>query len=147
MVCLPVPDCRYPVDVNVLHSICNPYGTVLRIVIMRRRGVQALIEFEDVGAASRAKDALHNQDIYAGCNTLKVEFSTSERVNVRYNTEDMFDYTGANQQGQPPQRSNSFSQQQQQFPGAIPSPIPLNVVFSTLYTRCRAFLKHRRLLA
>jgi len=105
--------------VNVLHSICNPYGSVLRIVVMRRRGVQALIEFDDVGTATRAKEALHNQDIYAGCNTLKVEYSTSERVNVRYNTEDMWDYTGQNLQNAPPQRSNSFSQPGN-FGGALP---------------------------
>ena len=96
--------CRHPVDVDLLHAIFKKElgvnGSVLRIVVMRHRGVQALIEFDNVGTATRAKEALHNRDIYGWCNTLKVEYSASERVNVRYNTKDMRDYTGLNLQNE-----------------------------------------------
>ena len=28
-----------------MHTICSPYGTVLRIVIFKKNGVQAMVEY------------------------------------------------------------------------------------------------------
>ncbi|KAF2897417.1 hypothetical protein ILUMI_08743 [Ignelater luminosus] len=35
----------YPITVEVLHTICQPSGNVLRIVIFKKNGVQAMVEY------------------------------------------------------------------------------------------------------
>lgn len=58
-----------------MQTICSAYGQVLRIVIFKKNGVQAMIEFENVECATRAKQSLNGADIYSGCCTLKIEFA------------------------------------------------------------------------
>uniref|UniRef100_A0A1B6DH03 RRM domain-containing protein n=1 Tax=Clastoptera arizonana TaxID=38151 RepID=A0A1B6DH03_9HEMI len=65
----------YPITVDVLHTICSPIGQVLRIVIFKKNGVQAMVEFDSIETAKRAKENLNGADIYSGCCTLKIEFS------------------------------------------------------------------------
>ncbi|KAK8774294.1 hypothetical protein V5799_011172 [Amblyomma americanum] len=35
----------YPITVDVIHTICTPSGKVLRIVIFKKNGVQAMVEY------------------------------------------------------------------------------------------------------
>lgn len=65
----------YPITCDVIHQICAPSGKVLRIVIFKKNGCQAMVEFDSVESAKRARMALHGCDIYSGCCTLKVEFA------------------------------------------------------------------------
>ena len=58
-----------------MQTICSAYGQVLRIVIFKKNGVQAMIEFENIECATRAKQSLNGADIYSGCCTLKIEFA------------------------------------------------------------------------
>lgn len=60
---------------DVIHTICNPSGKVLRIVIFKKNGIQAMVEFESLEAAKRARNALNGCDIYSGCCTLRVEYA------------------------------------------------------------------------
>jgi len=83
----------YPITTDVLHKIASPFGSVQRIVIFRKNGVQAMLEFDNVQSAVRARAGLNGADIYAGCCTLKIEFSRSEKLNVRRNDDDQCDYT------------------------------------------------------
>uniref|UniRef100_A0A1A9ZR71 RRM domain-containing protein n=1 Tax=Glossina pallidipes TaxID=7398 RepID=A0A1A9ZR71_GLOPL len=62
-------------DMDVLHKICNPHGQVLRIVIFKKNGVQAMVEFDSLDAATRARENLNGADIYSGCCTLKIDFA------------------------------------------------------------------------
>ncbi len=87
---------NYPITCEVLNTICSPYGEVLRIVIFRKNGVQAMVEFETVDYAIAAKENLHGCDIYSGCCTLKIEFAKPTRLNVYKNCQDSFDYTNPN---------------------------------------------------
>lgn len=110
----------HPVNPDVLNQICRRFGNVLRVVMMRRRGVQALVEFETVEVATQAKMALNNECIYEGCCQLKIEFSTAEKVNVKHNNdpETMLDFTmpmtvSAQSAGIP--SSGGWGQQQQQY--------------------------------
>jgi len=48
---------------------------VQRVAIFRKNGVQALVEFDSVASAQRAKQHLDGADIYAGCCTLKIEYA------------------------------------------------------------------------
>eukprot|EP00117_Sycon_ciliatum_P036218 scpid69652/ scgid27300/ Heterogeneous nuclear ribonucleoprotein L len=85
----------YPITASVLHSIAQRHGEVQRIAIFHKNGVQALVELATVEQAVLAKETLDNADIYAGCCTLKIEFSKADRVNVSVNNEESWDYTGS----------------------------------------------------
>ncbi|KAM4695402.1 heterogeneous nuclear ribonucleoprotein L-like [Discoglossus pictus] len=83
----------YPITVDVLYSVCNPVGKVERIVIFKRSGIQAMVEFDTVPSAQKAKAALNGADIYAGCCTLKIEYARPTRLNVIRNDNDSWDYS------------------------------------------------------
>ncbi|XP_044571324.1 heterogeneous nuclear ribonucleoprotein L isoform X7 [Drosophila ananassae] len=84
----------YPITVDVLHKICHPHGQVLRIVIFKKNGVQAMVEFDNLDAATRARENLNGADIYAGCCTLKIDYAKPEKLNVYKNEPDTsWDYT------------------------------------------------------
>ncbi|XP_076585521.1 heterogeneous nuclear ribonucleoprotein L-like isoform X1 [Chaetodon auriga] len=83
----------YPITTDVLYTVCNPVGNVLRIVIFKRNGIQAMVEFESVEDAQKAKLALNGADIYAGCCTLKIEYARPNRLNVVRNDNSSWDYT------------------------------------------------------
>ncbi|XP_062134825.1 heterogeneous nuclear ribonucleoprotein L isoform X15 [Drosophila sulfurigaster albostrigata] len=97
----------YPITVDVLHKICNPHGQVLRIVIFKKNGVQAMVEFDSLDAATRARENLNGADIYAGCCTLKIDFAKPEKLNVYKNeTDTSWDYTLSTGEIQPTQPHN-----------------------------------------
>uniref|UniRef100_A0AAQ5X673 RRM domain-containing protein n=1 Tax=Amphiprion ocellaris TaxID=80972 RepID=A0AAQ5X673_AMPOC len=79
----------YPITTDVLYTVCNPVGNVLRIVIFKRNGIQAM----SVEDAQKAKLALNGADIYAGCCTLKIEYARPNRLNVVRNDNTSRDYT------------------------------------------------------
>ncbi|XP_038109747.1 heterogeneous nuclear ribonucleoprotein L isoform X6 [Culex quinquefasciatus] len=84
----------YPITVDVLHTICNPNGPVQRIVIFKKNGVQAMVEFDSIDSATRAREALNGCDIYSGCCTLKIDYAKPEKLNVYKNdTDSSWDYT------------------------------------------------------
>lgn len=60
---------------DVLHKICHPHGQVLRIVIFKKNGVQAMVEFDSLESATRARENLNGADIYSGCCTLKIDYA------------------------------------------------------------------------
>ncbi|XP_063543498.1 heterogeneous nuclear ribonucleoprotein L isoform X2 [Cydia strobilella] len=110
----------YPITVDVIHTISAPHGQVQRIVVFKKNGVQAMVEFECVESATRAKEALHGCDIYSGCCTLKIEYAKPERLNVFKNDQDSWDYT-LSEDVQPVQRSAPLLQSPQ-YTGGRPQP-------------------------
>uniref|UniRef100_A0A8C7J3L8 Heteroous nuclear ribonucleoprotein L2 n=1 Tax=Oncorhynchus kisutch TaxID=8019 RepID=A0A8C7J3L8_ONCKI len=88
----------YPVTTDVLYTVCNNCGPVQRIVIFRKNGVQAMVEYPLL--AQRAKASLNGADIYSGCCTLKIEYAKPTRLNVFKNDQDTWDYTNPNLSGQ-----------------------------------------------
>ncbi|XP_019941728.2 heterogeneous nuclear ribonucleoprotein L-like isoform X1 [Paralichthys olivaceus] len=90
----------YPITTDVLYTICNNCGPVQRIVIFRKNGVQAMVEFDSVQSAQRAKASLNGADIYSGCCTLKIEYAKPARLNVFKNDQDTWDYTNPTLSGQ-----------------------------------------------
>ncbi|XP_055368231.1 heterogeneous nuclear ribonucleoprotein L-like isoform X2 [Betta splendens] len=90
---LSVQNPLYPITTDVLYTVCNPVGSVSRIVIFKRNGIQAMVEFESVEDAQKAKLALNGADIYAGCCTLKIEYARPNRLNVVRNDNSSWDYT------------------------------------------------------
>jgi len=56
-------------------------------------GNQALIEMESPEMAIEAKNALDGQNIYTGCNYLRVQYSALPNLEVTQNSEKSRDYT------------------------------------------------------
>ena len=83
----------YPITCDVLHTIASPFGSLLRIVIFKKNGVQAMVEYDGQESAQRAKETLHGCDIYSGCCTLKIEYAKPTKLNVYKNDTESFDYT------------------------------------------------------
>ncbi|XP_041352711.1 heterogeneous nuclear ribonucleoprotein L-like isoform X2 [Gigantopelta aegis] len=84
---------QYPITVDVMHTITVAYGQVLRIVIFKKNGVQAMVEFDSIESAKRAKQSLNGADVYSGCCTLKIEYAKPTRLNVVRNDSESRDYT------------------------------------------------------
>lgn len=97
----------YPITVDVIHTICQPYGNVLRIVIFKKNGVQCMVEYETVDSATRARDALQGADIYSGCCTLRVEYAKPAKLNVYRNDSESWDFTNSAMDQQKPQSAGS----------------------------------------
>eukprot|EP00003_Mantamonas_plastica_P022536 TRINITY_DN385_c0_g1_i5.p1 TRINITY_DN385_c0_g1~~TRINITY_DN385_c0_g1_i5.p1 ORF type:complete len:619 (+),score=203.01 TRINITY_DN385_c0_g1_i5:1505-3361(+) len=88
---------RVPIDVDTLHMIFNQYGFINRIVIFTKNGEQqALVEFADPASAPSAMLALNGKDIYDGCNTLSLQYSPNQTLNVKANNERTRDFTNPN---------------------------------------------------
>ncbi|CAH1792095.1 unnamed protein product [Owenia fusiformis] len=84
---------QYPISVDVMHTICSPSGDVQRIIIFKKNGVQAMVEFDTIDSALRAKQALNGADIYSGCCTLKIEYAKPTKLNIYKNDSESWDYT------------------------------------------------------
>ena len=69
------------------------YGRVLRVVIFKKNGVQAMVELDSVESARRVKQELHGRDVYTNCCTLRVEYAKPTRLNVYKNDSESFDFT------------------------------------------------------
>ncbi|CAH8468581.1 unnamed protein product [Heterobilharzia americana] len=89
---LTVYNAQYPITVDVIHQITVKHGRVLRIVILRKSRIQAMVEFKSTDEARTAKRHLNGADIYSGCCTLKVEFARPARLTVTRNDQDTWDF-------------------------------------------------------
>ncbi|CDS42852.1 heterolocus tagous nuclear ribonucleoprotein l [Echinococcus multilocularis] len=106
---LTIYNAQYPITVDVIHQVTNRHGKVLRIVIFRKTGVQAMVEFATVADARETKRHINGADIYSGCCSLKVEYAKQTRLKVTRNCLDSWDYenptlmdeTGMGVQGRP----------------------------------------------
>jgi polypyrimidine tract-binding protein 2 len=69
-------------------------GKVSKIVTFTKNGsFQALIQFNDVSNAIQAKHLLDGQNLFHSANTLRIEFSKLQQLNVKYNNDKSRDYT------------------------------------------------------
>ncbi|XP_075917062.1 heterogeneous nuclear ribonucleoprotein L-like, partial [Petromyzon marinus] len=83
----------YPITTDVLYNICKPFGPLQRIVIFRKNGLQAFVEFVSVESAERANSSLNGADIYSGCCTLIVDYARATRLDVFKNDSETWDFT------------------------------------------------------
>jgi len=87
----------YPVTIDILHQVFSKFGLVQKIVTFQKKaGFQSLIQFSTVEEASNAKRALDGQNIYSGCCTLRIQFSsTLSDLNVKVNNDRTRDFVNA----------------------------------------------------
>ncbi|VDO75082.1 unnamed protein product [Haemonchus placei] len=90
---LTVYNVQRPLDVHVISRVCEPHAKVLRIAIVRKSLMQALVEFESAESAKKVKHAINGADIYSGCCTLKVEFAKPDHVKVTRQDANQWDFT------------------------------------------------------
>ena len=91
-----IKDTKYPINVEVMYKVCSIIGSVVKIVIFERMQiVQAMIEFDTLENASKARVSLHGADIYSNCCTMKAEYSKLENLSVRENGVMSWDFSSA----------------------------------------------------
>eukprot|EP01094_Clydonella_sp_ATCC50884_P019089 TRINITY_DN365_c0_g1_i1.p1 TRINITY_DN365_c0_g1~~TRINITY_DN365_c0_g1_i1.p1 ORF type:complete len:508 (+),score=192.92 TRINITY_DN365_c0_g1_i1:219-1742(+) len=84
----------FSITIDVLQQVFQGYPTLQKIVIFNKGGnLQALVQFNSVEAATRAKMELDGKDIYQGCCTLKIQYSSLESLNVKFNNDKSRDFT------------------------------------------------------
>ncbi|EER09567.1 polypyrimidine tract binding protein, putative [Perkinsus marinus ATCC 50983] len=84
----------YPVTVDVISQVMNKFGGLEKVIVFNRgNAVQALVQLADVDTANVAKEQLDGQNIYAGCNTIKVQYSSLPQLEVKHNNERSWDFT------------------------------------------------------
>ncbi|XP_060598674.1 heterogeneous nuclear ribonucleoprotein L-like [Ruditapes philippinarum] len=88
---------KYPITVDVMHTICSPHGRVEKIVIFKKQAVQSMVQFENADSAKNAREQLNDCDIYSGCCTLRIEYAKTDELHVRANNNESWDYTVAQQ--------------------------------------------------
>ncbi|KAL4237683.1 hypothetical protein ACF0H5_002397 [Mactra antiquata] len=88
-----VLNAKYPITVDVMHTIASPHGRVEKIVIFKKQHVQAMVQFENPESAKNAREQLNDCDIYSGCCTLRIEYAKTDELRVRFNNNESWDYT------------------------------------------------------
>eukprot|EP01114_Cavostelium_apophysatum_P000942 TRINITY_DN1081_c0_g1_i1.p1 TRINITY_DN1081_c0_g1~~TRINITY_DN1081_c0_g1_i1.p1 ORF type:complete len:542 (+),score=117.86 TRINITY_DN1081_c0_g1_i1:243-1868(+) len=94
----------YPVTIDVLHQVFSKFGVVQKIVIFQKNaGFQSLIQYGKVEDAEAAKKALDGQNIYSGCCTLRVQFSSNtNELTVKFNNDRTRDFVNSVPNAPPP---------------------------------------------
>ena len=68
-----ITNIKFPVNADVLYTVFNKYGEVLKVVIFQRQlGEQALVEMNSVEAAKEAKAALDGKNMYSSTNSMRI---------------------------------------------------------------------------
>jgi RNA recognition motif-containing protein len=92
-----VSQVQYPVTVDVMSSITTPWtegrGMKRCVVFNRQDAIQALVELWTVEDAILVRDTLDGVNIYPGCNSLRVQFSSMTELHVKANNSKAFDFT------------------------------------------------------
>jgi len=89
---------QYPINVEVIYKVCAISGKVRKIVCFDNYGfVKAMVEFETLESADKARSSLHGCDIYDNCCTMKVEYSKMQNLTVKDNGPLSWDFTNSNE--------------------------------------------------
>ncbi|NWR22649.1 PTBP3 protein, partial [Emberiza fucata] len=114
----------FPVTLDVLYQIFCKFGFVLKIVMFHKNNqFQALLQYADAMSAYYAKMSLDGHCIYAGCCTLRIDFSKLTNLTVKYNNDKSRDFTRIDLPFGDSQRTMS-SDAICAFPGPSVLPVP-----------------------
>jgi hypothetical protein len=111
---LTVTNIVYPVTVEVISLIFAKYGGLEKTIIFNRGNVvQVLVQLQDLAISNICRNDLDGQNIYAGCNTLKVQFSLMTELDVKSNTDRAFDFTKSRNSGDFTSKKSTWEEQLQ----------------------------------
>jgi polypyrimidine tract-binding protein 2 len=82
-----VVNLMYPVSIEMLHTVFTRHGLVEKIVTFQKDQsvFQAMVQMSQPTEASSALQQLDSQNLFTGCNTLKIQYSTFGELTVKYN--------------------------------------------------------------
>lgn len=86
----------YPITVDILYQVFGSHGMVEKIVIFNKtKGLQALVQYNNIASATSAKESLHGQNIYTnGSCQLHIQYSNlSSELTVTANNDKTKDFT------------------------------------------------------
>ena len=96
IILLTITNIMYPVTVDVLSQVFVKYGGIEKVIIFNRgNAIQALVQLRDIATASTCRAQLDGQNVYAGCNSLKVQYSSLSELEVKQNNDRMYDFISA----------------------------------------------------
>ena len=77
----------YPVSIEMLHTVFARHGTVEKIVTFQKDQsvFQAMVQLSQPAEAAQALQHLDSCNLFTGCNTLKIQYSTFGELTVKYN--------------------------------------------------------------
>jgi len=83
IILISVSNVRVPVTLDHIHQICKPSGGVLKIITFNKgQQFKALVEFASLESAVHAKSTLEGKEMFQGCNTVNVSFSSQTELKV-----------------------------------------------------------------
>ena len=75
-------------------QVFSQYGDVRKAILFERGGeMRFLVEMGSIASATRAVGALQGQCIYTGTNVMHLQYSSNQRLQVKYNNMYMRDFT------------------------------------------------------
>ncbi|KAF4672207.1 hypothetical protein FOL47_000790 [Perkinsus chesapeaki] len=136
----------YPVTVDVISQVMNKFGGLEKVIVFNRgNAVQALVQLADLETANIAKAQLDGQNIYAGCNTIKVQYSSLPQLEVKQNNERSWDFTNPSLISGPGPSTLTPSHQQQLLSGAAGGQSPANLMANFNYVQAMNALSQANL--
>ena len=89
-----ITNVKYPVNAEVLFSIFNRYGEVLRAIIFDKvQGLQAMVEMASADQAQKAIEGMNGQCIYSESNLMDLQFSNKQSLTISQQSEKARDFT------------------------------------------------------
>lgn len=106
----------YPICIDALYQVFSKYGNVLKIVLIQKNELGALIQMKDEIQVQGAINNLNGRNMYntytGGCNILNLQVSLHKSIEVKANNNKSWDYTNPILTvGEP----NRFNQAQNEF--------------------------------
>jgi polypyrimidine tract-binding protein 1 len=87
----------YPICIDALYQVFSKYGNVLKIVLIQKNELGALIQMKDEMQVQGAMNALNGRNMYntytGGCNILNLQLSRHKSIEVKANNNRSWDYT------------------------------------------------------
>lgn len=88
---LTVVNVIHPVNVDTIKKICEQQSVeVQRISIFHKNGLQAFVEFKTIDIATKMLQTINGCDIYPGCCTLKIDYAKTTKLNIHFNTDELY---------------------------------------------------------
>lgn len=87
----------YPICIDALYQVFSKYGNVLKIVLIQKNELGALIQMKDEIQVQQAVHNLNGRNMYntytGGCNILNLQLSRHKSIEVKSNNSKSWDYT------------------------------------------------------
>jgi len=98
IILISITNIQFPINVEVIYKVCSMSGKVRKIVCFDNYGlVKAMVQFDTLESADKARSSLHGCDIYDNCCTMKVEYSKLSTLTVKENGPLSWDFTDMNE--------------------------------------------------